>query len=254
MGSAGVCCLVASPYSGLPPQPEWAERRKSPSTQRAKPSRLQLFTEWRRFAMTFAPSNRDSSGGGAWSCPRNGAKLRIPGPKTIKKRSKVTLADRPPRYRLCHRRFSPLHCHVERSDGSALKIAARVPPPPHARVAPHPHARVPPPSHARVAPASQPAVAWASLPTLTLRQHFHGRGRRTATCLSAVVFRNPKVVIPPNRRRHDRCLSADQYRRSSPNAPSSRQSAATRDPRLLLRPQAGETSESATIGPERGKC
>ena len=87
-----------------------------------------------------------------------------------------------PRYRLCHRRFSPLHCHPERSEGSALKIAARV------------------------APASQPAVAWASLPTLTPRQHFHGRGRRTAPCLTAVAFRNPKVVILPNRRPSNRII------------------------------------------------
>jgi len=36
-----------------------------------------------------------------------------------------------------------------------------------------------------------------------------------------------------------------------PNALSSRQSAATRDPRLLLGIQAGDTSESSTIHPQR---
>jgi len=60
-------------------------------------------------------------------------------------------------------RTPPTRNHPERSEGSALKIAARV------------------------APASQPAVAWASLPTLTLRQRFHGRGRRTAPCMTAVA-------------------------------------------------------------------
>jgi len=53
---------------------------------------------------------------------------------------------------------------------------------------PPPNLGAPDPSAARVAPASQPAVAWASLPTLTLRQHFHGRGRRTAPCLTAFAF------------------------------------------------------------------